>query len=172
MIPLDTSSTTAAWIASVAAGIAVVISIAALFYARREANATAASAKSAKASADEARRGNELAERAEQRALAATETNRFGGKSSTTRTRRTACSTSEQIAHDVTMTVNYPEECLLDLPADTTIAPHDWHKFRSRRRCTGDAGLRASQLARTSRAATRSAATAALGTLKDGNSRP
>jgi hypothetical protein len=34
------------------------------------------------------------------------------------------------VAHDVTMTVNYPDECLLDLPTDTTIAPHDWHKFR------------------------------------------
>jgi hypothetical protein len=62
MMPLDTSSTTAAWIASIAAGIAVFISIGALVYARREANATAASAKSARDSADEARRANELAE--------------------------------------------------------------------------------------------------------------
>ena len=51
-------------------------SIAALVYARREANATAASAKSARDSADEARRANELAERAEQRALPASEANR------------------------------------------------------------------------------------------------
>jgi hypothetical protein len=131
MVPLSTSSTTAAWIAAIAAPVAVVISVVALLYARREANATAASAKSAKDSADEARRGNELAERAEQRALAATEVNRYRweivyyeGEA------YRLFNLGIDIAYDVTMTVNYPDECLLDIPTDATIAPHDWRKFR------------------------------------------
>ena len=34
------------------------------------------------------------------------------------------------LAHEVTMTVNYPDEWLLDLPTNATTAPGDWHKFR------------------------------------------
>jgi hypothetical protein len=131
MVPLDTSSTIAAWIASIAALIAVGISIVALVYARKEANATAASAKSAHDSADEARRANELAERAEQRALAATEANRYRWEIVHYENEAYRLfNFGTDIAHDVTMTVNYPDEWLLDLPTDTTIAPHDWHKFR------------------------------------------
>jgi hypothetical protein len=131
MMPLDRSSTTAAWIASIAPGIAVFISIAALVYARREANATAASAKSARDSADEARRANELAERAEQRALAASEAIRHRWEVVHYENEAYRLfNVGTDVAHDVTMTVNYPDECLLDLPTDATIAPHDWHKFR------------------------------------------
>jgi hypothetical protein len=131
MMPLDTSSTTAAWIASIAALIAVIISIVALVYARKEANATAASAKSAEDSADEARRANELAERAEQRALAATEVNRYRWEVVHYENEAYRLfNFGTDVAHEVTMTINYPDEWLLDLPTNATIAPRDWHKFR------------------------------------------
>lgn len=131
MMPLDTSSTIAAWIASGAALIAVFISIIALVYARKEANATAASAMSAHDSADEARRANELAERAEQRALTATEANRYRWEVVHYENEAYRLfNLGTDVAHDVRMTVNYPDEWLLDLPWDATIAPHDWHKFR------------------------------------------
>jgi hypothetical protein len=124
MMPMDTSSTIAAWIASFAALIAVPISIVALVYARKEANASAASAKSAHDSADEGRRANELAERAEQRALAATEANRYRWEIVHYENEAYSLfNLGTDIAHDVTMTVNYPDEWLLDLPTDTTIGP-------------------------------------------------
>ena len=123
-MPMDTSSTIAAWIASLAALIAVPISIVALVYARKEANASAASAKSAHDSADEGRRANELAERAEQRALAATEANRYRWEIVHYENEAYRLfNLGTDIAHDVTTTVNYPDEWLLDLPTDTTIAP-------------------------------------------------
>ena len=103
----------------------------ALVYARKEANASAASAKSAQDSAGEARRANELAARAEERALAAAEDNRYRWEIVHYENEAYRLfNLGTDVAHDVTTTVNYPDEWLLDLPTNATIAPGDWHKFR------------------------------------------